>query len=312
MVSTPTGGNLITIVVPVYNRAATVGRLLESIDSQTLPPAAVILVDNGSTDSSLSILNHWAQSRPYAAVAVERRRGACCARNCGLAMVKTPWVMFVDSDDILLPSHVSDYARAIASHPDADLFGRDVLTLMPDGSRVRNYFSAHAPLFSHIFRATCATARIVYRTSLGRQAGGWNESLRGWDDWELGVRLLLQNPKVVDIGGEPTYHAVFTEESLTGLSFSARPGDWETALLTAREAVIAAGRDDLLKWIDARSMILAARYAAEGSQSLADCLREQVLSRTPYPVRMRIIYRHNLIFGRLTWPLARILFPISI
>lgn len=301
----------ITIVVPVYNRAATLSRLLDSVDRQTLRPKAIVLVDNGSTDASLSILQNWAAKRPYAAVAVERRRGACCARNRGLSMVKTPWVMFIDSDDIILPRHVEDFARAIEANPRADLLGRDVLTLMPGGGRARNYFSARTPLFSHIFRAICSTARIVYKTELGRRAGGWNENLRGWDDWELGVRLLLLNPRVVDIGGEPTYHAVFTEESLTSVSFTSRAGDWELALDTARQSIIDAGRTDLLKWIDARAMVLAAQYAREGSQELADNLRLRVFSRTPHPLRMRLIYSHNRCFNHLTWLMARCLFPAN-
>ncbi|MCM1163246.1 MAG: glycosyltransferase family 2 protein [Muribaculaceae bacterium] len=296
----------ITVVIPVYNRAHIVERMLRSLDSQTVSPQAVVLVDNGSTDASLSILQQWASQRPYAAVTVERRRGACCARNCGLAMVQTPWVMFVDSDDRLLPTHIEDYARAIERHPEADMLGRNVVTLMPDGRKLTGYFIDRDPMFHHIFRAICSTARVVYRTELAHRAGGWNESLGGWDDWELGIRLLLQNPRVVDIGGTPTYQAIFTEESLTGLSFSARPHQWELALRTARQDVMEAERSDLIKWLDARAMVLAAQYAREGSQELARGLYDSVMATTAYPQRMRLLYHHNRLMGRLTWALARV------
>ncbi len=74
----------------------------------------------------------------------------------------------------------------------------------------------------------------------------------------------------------------------------------------------------MLDWRDARAMILAAQYAREArvaedacrdrSQRLASGVYDAVMSRTRHPRRMRMIYRHNLWFGRLTWMLVRMMF----
>ena len=72
-----------------------------------------------------------------------------------------------------------------------------------------------------------------------------------------------------------------------------------------------AGRPDLLKWTDGVSMILAAQYAREGSETLAARLYDAVMARTRHPRRMALIYRHNRLFGRLTWPLVRVMFPFG-
>ncbi len=300
---------LITVVIPVFNREATLARTLDSIDAQTRRPAAVVLVDNGSADASLSILQHWASTRPHVSVAVERRPGACAARNRGLAMVSTPFVMFFDSDDVMLPRHVEDFSRAIASSPDTDIFGRNIIAEAADGTRRKLYYKAVAPMFNHIFRGSLSTQRMVVRTDLVRRVGGWDEALAGWNDFELGVRLLLASQRIKDLGGEPTVVTYATPGSITGDSFTAHPGRWESSLDAIRRDVERAGRTELIPLVEARTMILAAQYAREGSDDLAKQLYDSVIATTRHPRRMSLIYRHNRLFGRLTWPLAAILFP---
>ena len=301
----------ITVVIPVYNRAHTVERTLRSLDAQTQKPAAVILVDNNSTDASLSILHSWVSSRPYATVTSESRPGACAARNRGLELVETPFVMFFDSDDEMLPTHVADFTSAIQRHPSVDIFGRDILTRLPDGREKKLYFKAYEPMFNHLFRGCLSTQRIVVRTDLVRRVGGWDERLPGWDDFELGVRLLLATDRVYDLGGRPSVLTHFTDESITGTSFSLHPERWEISLETIRRDIKAAQRSDLNCWVDSRTAILAAQYAREGRTDLADSLMERLLaspSGRRYRHRLRLLYHHNRIFNRLTWLLARIVF----
>ncbi len=298
----------ITIVIPVYNRAHTLPRLLRSIDAQTLAPAAVVLVDNSSTDTSIRIMEDWAIDKPWVQVLSQPIPGAPAARNLGLKAVRSGWTMFFDSDDEMLPHHISDLSQAIADNPDADIIGKDVI-IRKDGHDTRKYYSTTSPLFSHLFRSTLSTLRYIARTSLFRKAGGWNENLTGWDDFELGVRLLLQSPRLVTAKGRPGAIVHHQDESITGNDFSSNPGKWEGALDAIRKELTLAGRADALAWLDARTMILAAEYHREGSDDLAADLRDRVISRTQHPRRIRLIYTHNRIFNRLTWILAKILLP---
>lgn len=299
---------LITIVIPVYNRADTIGRTLASIDAQTMQPATLVLVDNASRDASLSILNQWAATHECVTVATQPRPGAPAARNRGLEEVRTPYVMFFDSDDVMLPGHVEEFDRALRDNPGIDIVGRDIVTRFLDGSERRLYFKAGPDaMFHHMFRGSLSTARFVARTELVRAVGGWDESLKGWDDFELGVRLLLTRPTLLDIGGKPSVIALQTEESLTGLSFTAHPERWEPSLEIIRELAVKSGDPEMVRWADARAMVLAAQYAREGSHDLARRLYDKTIARTDAPRRMALLYHHNRIFGRLTWPLARIL-----
>lgn len=316
----------LAIVIPVYNRAHTIMRTLRSIDEQTLRPAQVILVDNNSTDNSMAIISAWAKGKDYAIVLSEPSRGACAARNRGLCEVTAPWTMFFDSDDVMHPTHVSDFSRVIASHPEADIIGRDILTHFIDGSQRRLYFRAGSnAMFHHLFRGCLSTQRYVARTSLFHTVGGWDESLSGWNDYELGTRLLMHTSAILQLSGSPTVTTFQQEESITGLNFSAHPERWERSLDTIRNHFLSLPGSDSrrrrwLDWLDARCMILAAAYEHEAldtshtgpegsaiSHTLSASLYATVMQRTPHPRRQRLIYLHNLHLRRLTWLLAKML-----
>lgn len=89
---------LISIIIPVFNRAGIVGRTLDSIAAQTLRPLNIILVDNNSSDNTLEVLTQWGKDNSTddfkITILQEKKPGAAAARNCGLKIVKTPYVMF--------------------------------------------------------------------------------------------------------------------------------------------------------------------------------------------------------------------------
>ncbi|MDE6573922.1 MAG: glycosyltransferase family 2 protein, partial [Muribaculaceae bacterium] len=92
----------LSIIIPVYNRESIVLRTLESVERQTLRPLKLILVDNGSSDGTLAVLEQWRQEHAAPGFEVEVYSepvpGACAARNKGLAVADTEFVMFFDSD----------------------------------------------------------------------------------------------------------------------------------------------------------------------------------------------------------------------
>lgn len=166
----------ITIVVPVRNRGGIVGRTLDSIVSQSHRPLAVVLVDNGSTDNTVEVLRAWKATHEIAGLEItlleEPMPGACRARNRGLTAVKTPYVMFFDSDDVMSPTHVERAVKCLKENPDADIVGWDVDCVMLDGSTRRLIFTRGNHLYSHLFHAGISTQRYVCRTEFVRRVGG--------------------------------------------------------------------------------------------------------------------------------------------
>lgn len=108
-------GPSISICVPVYNVEGYLGDCLDSLLAQDYPDFKIILVDDGSTDSSGAICDEYAVAHPEEiSVDHQRNKGLLLARRRGFALADGDYVMCVDSDDMLLPGAVSLVARTIA------------------------------------------------------------------------------------------------------------------------------------------------------------------------------------------------------
>lgn len=108
---------LISVVVPVYNVESELGRCVDSLLSQEGAPAfEVVLVDDGSTDSSGALCDALAAGDARVRALHKANGGLSDARNFGLANSSAPLVAFVDSDDYVLPGYLSALYRLLESH----------------------------------------------------------------------------------------------------------------------------------------------------------------------------------------------------
>ena len=93
--------NRISIIVPVYNAEEYLSRCLDSILEQDMTSYEVILVDDGSTDSSSLICDRYSATDPRFRTIHKPNGGVSSARNAGLNLAKGEYLMFVDSDDYI-------------------------------------------------------------------------------------------------------------------------------------------------------------------------------------------------------------------
>lgn len=98
--------NRLSIIIPVYNAEEYLDRCLVSIMEQSFGSYEVILVDDGSTDSSPLICDRYSSTDPRFRTIHKKNGGVSSARNAGLDLAKGEFVMFVDSDDVLLPDAI--------------------------------------------------------------------------------------------------------------------------------------------------------------------------------------------------------------
>jgi len=254
----------VTIVIPVYNRARVVERTLQSVEAQTFRPLRVVLVDNASTDGSLEVLRRWKDTAQAPDLQIdileEPERGAATARNTGLAVVESEWTMFFDSDDSMRPDHVESAIGVVESEGDVDVVGWDVMEHGFKGEKTVRHFSTDDMLYDCVMHGSFATLRYFARTELFRRAGGWNPSMKIWDDVELGVRILELEPKVAYRRGTPKVDVYMSEESLSGPTFSSRATVSENAI-DEIERLLPAGYEYIA---GLKRAILAAHYCREG------------------------------------------------
>lgn len=101
-----------SIVIPMYNRRAEIGRALNSCLAQTSADFEVVIVDDRSTDDSVGVVRAYNDSR-IRVIVHEANRGACAARNTAANASAGAWLVFLDSDDELLPHALETMRRRI-------------------------------------------------------------------------------------------------------------------------------------------------------------------------------------------------------
>ncbi len=287
-----------TIVVPVRNRQQLILRCLDSLNSQTYRPLHVIVVDNGSSDDTLSNVQNWGATNSADDFSIEilseHRPGAAYAREAGLQHVSTDKVMFFDSDDAMKPECVQSVMEIWKENPKIDVITWPV-AIHQDGE-VRVTHSARGNMLEqHLVHAILRTQGYAIKTSFIKRAGGWRGEFPGWNDLETGARVLLARPKVKAIK-EVLVDVYHQKDSITGESFSAKQGNWEKSLDGIDASISRSGRKDqqrLHNIITYRRAILAAHYAKEGHTELAKPLYEQSLKEIPKEKRPLIRFAYH-------------------
>jgi glycosyltransferase involved in cell wall biosynthesis len=108
----------ISVIIPAYNREAYISDAIESILRQTLPPAEIIVVDDGSTDRTAAIaLSYGEKVRCIS----QENQGCGAARNTGLKEARGDLIAFLDSDDIWLDRKLELQSAYLAAHPEIDM-----------------------------------------------------------------------------------------------------------------------------------------------------------------------------------------------
>jgi len=111
----------ISVVIPLYNKAAEVERTLRSVLAQSLQPLEIIVVDDGSTDGSAAIVERVGGERVR--LVHQQNRGVSAARNRGIELSRGEYVAFLDGDDRWNPDYLQSLSEFIVRHPDCGAYG---------------------------------------------------------------------------------------------------------------------------------------------------------------------------------------------
>jgi glycosyltransferase involved in cell wall biosynthesis len=176
---------LVSIITPSLNAAAFIGETMESVASQDYPYIEHIVVDGGSTDGTLEILAQYSR----ATVITGKDRGAADAINRGALCSRGEFIMWLNSDDILMPGAISAAVRALQSSPeDAGVYGN--ATWIDDtGSCLGPYpVEDFDPQRLRYVCFICQPASMI-RASAFENVGGLNPEYDLTFDYEFWMRL---------------------------------------------------------------------------------------------------------------------------
>ncbi|MDE6536457.1 MAG: glycosyltransferase family 2 protein [Muribaculaceae bacterium] len=301
--------NPLSIVIPVRNREKLILRALDSVYNQTYRPIRLIVVDNDSTDATVPAVEKWKsahESEDFSVKIVsETSPGAAAARNRGLLEVDTDYMLFFDSDDVMLPELAITVMEAFEKNKKLDLVYWRTAYINAKEEVIPKRFAKLDLIRRHIYNGVLCTISYAIRTSFIKRIGGWDSSLKAWDDWELGLRILLNEPYMKGIF-RVLVHIYPQTDSITGTDFHSKAGEWEKAIAAmekdARELTSGSLQRRILSMLLYRKINLAALYSQENFSTLGRDLLETSLKSSglsKWKKRLlRLIYTYTKNGGR--------------
>ena len=190
----------ISIIMPVYNGARYLASALATVQEQTLPNWELIVVDDGSTDDTPALLaQRPSDNRCY--VIRQSNLGLAAARNRGLAAAQCEYIAFLDVDDAWHPSYLGQMCAALDRAPNAVAafcgwqYSNEAGTLLPQAVVLSKQDLSRLDQ-DLLWRNSILPSGLVARRQAVLQAGGFDETLRACEDWDLWLRLKALGPFV--------------------------------------------------------------------------------------------------------------------
>lgn len=192
---------LVSVVIPTYNRAHLIIDALESVKRQTWRPIEIVVVDDGSSDETGTVVSRWADA-DAGDVAVryvhQVNAGGNVARNRGIAESRGGLIAFLDSDDLWQPDKLEKQVRILEEHADVvavycgvreTVVGRDPGSAAPSP---RRYPQGDLEAVLLVQDVTAPTSTYVVRRDAMEAAGRFDTSLRARQDWDMWIRVAQQ------------------------------------------------------------------------------------------------------------------------
>lgn len=183
---------LVSIIVPYYNQGQYLSEALDSVLAQTFSNWEVVIVDDGSTDNSAEIAKLYAAKDARIHYIYQSNAGPSAARNHGVRESKGKYIQFLDGDNKLATRCVELAVEHMESHKETVVFYSRARYF---GVRNDEFFirwTGYADLLCSNSIDCCCMVRRTDFDSIG----GFDEQMRGYEDWEFFIRLLYVRPNV--------------------------------------------------------------------------------------------------------------------
>ena len=188
----------LTVIVPNYNKAGYLTKCIESIEGQTFKPAAVIIVDDGSTDDSGAVIDRLTKRYPDVRAHYKpKNSGVSNTRNLGLSLADTEYVTFIDADDHYCNREKLALEMALQEEKGGDIVAYSVTSFFSsDGKQRTKKKNGSYYLNGNVYEDLLITRKwdsimrdYIVKTETLRNAGGYNEKRSLFEDYELLLKL---------------------------------------------------------------------------------------------------------------------------
>ena len=200
--SEPSEQTLVTVIVPVYNGEKYLRKNIDSVLAQTYKNWELVLVNDGSSDSSVEIIEEYLKKDSRIRLINQENAGQSSARNNGAKAAKGEYLAFLDQDDYYTPEHLESLVKILDEYPEVGMAYDEAEVIDKDGNREYNreahpFRAANNPLNSII---DCIKDNILIlpgttmiRKNIFLEVGGFDTDLIGYEDDHLFVRIFRKS-----------------------------------------------------------------------------------------------------------------------
>lgn len=277
---------LVSVVIPVYNRAHLVGRAIASVLAQRYQHFEIIVVDDASDDELAAALARISDPR-LRCIAHPCNRGAAAARNTGMAAAQGEFVAFLDSDDVWYPEKLAFQVAAMREQP-PEIIGHvcayDCVKAGYEPRQIAPNWLDQAFSRAVLFGCTCGPGTtLLCRRAVFTDVGPLDEELRRLEDWDWLLRLASKG-----------YRLLASARALARVEVEAQPRrrDIDAALrrIAARHAAAIARQGGSARRIFAASLHLERAAAAFGDRAYVRAIGEVMRGIGCYPLQGGAFY----------------------
>lgn len=184
----------VSVIISAFNAQRYLAEAMQSVLNQTFRDFEVIVVDDGSTDATKSMLDAIAKADPRVRVISRANKGLTVSLNEALAVARAPLVARMDADDVALPERFAKQVAFLAEHPEVVVVGSAVELVDPFGIHIglMNVPTDHAAIDASLLQGNGGVIVhpvSMFRINAVRALGGYLEQYNNSEDLDLWLRL---------------------------------------------------------------------------------------------------------------------------
>ncbi len=186
---------LVSVIIPCFNTAAFLSKAVQSVLAQTMPDMELIVVDDGSTDSTAAVVHSFSDQR--ITYIYQENQGLASARNTGLRAARGEYIAFLDADDWFLPPKLERQSAYLAQAPEIGLVASGYFFANEAGDRLYQVepWLARPTLELSTWLMGCPVTvhSVLVRRAWLARVDGFDAALHRLEDWDLWLRLAYAN-----------------------------------------------------------------------------------------------------------------------
>ncbi len=187
---------LVSVIIGAYNCEKYISQTIESVRNQTYKNIEIIIINDGSTDTTLQIAEQYAAQDSRIVVHSQVNKGVSAARNAGFALAKGEYFCVFDADDIMLPTKIQSQVEFLESNPSADFVYSKVYYFI-DGAYDIYRHSLTTVSGARVYKKLLQKGNFIYtgtvffKRSVFDAYGGFDENLRSAEEYDYWLSLAV-------------------------------------------------------------------------------------------------------------------------